>query len=513
MSQHVHGRARRIAALVPILLLVFATPAAARTTVIPPYKQTGRTLVYKVGQLEAGELRSARLRAPRRVVHLGLARVRAAIERTRLRVRMPRRWIRARHRARRLTRMSRWRRHRIGHQRWRQARRRARLAGRRPKLVVVTEKAAAQAEPSHTGPAPERTAPGPGTPGRAPAPYPNALGPIPEDAYYLSESGSDANPGSAELPWRTLDKAIESVRAGDTVVLRAGTYGARGTTTVMGSPGTSTAPVTWRGPPDEAMPTLLGHVKISAGHQRFSHLLFDGPTGTVKPLTSDNPDGEQVQISITGSSVDGIDISGCEIRNSGWHAGIFLSGARDARIVGNYIHDNGDFADPSQANQSHGIYWHSGSGLIANNLIEHNVARGIQLYQEPHDVTIAHNTIVRNGKTGIQFANDTRDSLAVGNVVALNGEYGIRASELAGSGNVARGNLLWGNPEGDLALLGKLATEDNVVQDGRFAPGYRLEPTSPGIDRGLPSYAGPVDYLGAPRPLGAAPDLGALESH
>jgi Right handed beta helix region len=256
-------------------------------------------------------------------------------------------------------------------------------------------------------------------------------------------------------------------------------------------------------------------VRILAGDQRFAGILFDGPTGPVQASTADNPDGEQVQVAVGGEDqpVDRVEISGCEIRDSGWHAGVYLEEADGVRLIGNYIHDNGDFADPSQANQSHGIYWHSGSGLIANNLIEHNVARGIQLYQQPHDVTIAHNTIVRNGKTGIQFANDTRDSLAVGNVVALNGEYGIRASDLAGSGNVARGNLLWGNPSGDLALLGKLAAEDNVVQDGRFAPGYRLQATSPGIDRGLPSYAGPIDYLGVPRPLGAAPDIGALESY
>jgi Right handed beta helix region/Protein of unknown function (DUF1565) len=498
LSQHAHGRGRLLAALLPILLLVFAAPAEARLKVIPPKKQTGRTLVYKVGQLKPQTVRSARLKAGSRVRKLRTRRVRAAASRGRLRVRMSRRWMQARRRARRLARMTRARRARMGRRRWRQARKQAMQAGQRPRLIVGVG------------------APQPGAPKKpdrklsALGPLAD-LGPIPAGALYVAPNGSDAGPGTAEQPWRTLDRALEAVGPGDTVVLRAGTYGARGTTHVMDAAGAAGAPITWRGHPADPMPAILGHFKVTGSHQRFGHLLFDGPTGGVKPLTPDNPDGEQVQVAVSGA--DGVQILGCEIRDSGWHAGVYLDGAADAVIAGNHIHDNGDFGDPSQSNQSHGIYWHSGSGVIANNLIEHNVARGVQLYQEPHGVTIAYNTIVRNGKSGIQFAEDTRDSLAVNNVVAFNGEFGIRGADLAGPGNAAVRNLVWGNPKGNLAMLGTLRAEDNMTAEVRFEAGYRLSAASPAVDEGSPFLAPPKDYAGSPRTRGRAPDLGAFESH
>ncbi|TCS31451.1 chondroitinase B-like protein, partial [Paucimonas lemoignei] len=42
--------------------------------------------------------------------------------------------------------------------------------------------------------------------------------------YYLSPNGNDSNSGSASAPWRTIQKAANTVNAGDTVVLMDGTY-------------------------------------------------------------------------------------------------------------------------------------------------------------------------------------------------------------------------------------------------------------------------------------------------
>ncbi len=42
--------------------------------------------------------------------------------------------------------------------------------------------------------------------------------------YYVSPQGSDANPGSAGSPFRTIAKAVSLVKAGDTVLVTAGTY-------------------------------------------------------------------------------------------------------------------------------------------------------------------------------------------------------------------------------------------------------------------------------------------------
>src|SRR5215218_1165935 len=42
--------------------------------------------------------------------------------------------------------------------------------------------------------------------------------------YYVSPSGSDANPGTLARPWRTLAKAAATIPAGADVAIRGGTY-------------------------------------------------------------------------------------------------------------------------------------------------------------------------------------------------------------------------------------------------------------------------------------------------
>ncbi len=42
--------------------------------------------------------------------------------------------------------------------------------------------------------------------------------------YYVAENGDDDNPGTETRPWRSVDKAAETMEAGDTVYVKAGTY-------------------------------------------------------------------------------------------------------------------------------------------------------------------------------------------------------------------------------------------------------------------------------------------------
>ena len=45
-----------------------------------------------------------------------------------------------------------------------------------------------------------------------------------QSPYYVSPDGDDDNPGTEARPWRTIQKATETLVAGDTVYIRAGTY-------------------------------------------------------------------------------------------------------------------------------------------------------------------------------------------------------------------------------------------------------------------------------------------------
>lgn len=42
--------------------------------------------------------------------------------------------------------------------------------------------------------------------------------------YYVAPTGNDSNPGTETSPWRTIQKAADTLVAGDTVYVRAGTY-------------------------------------------------------------------------------------------------------------------------------------------------------------------------------------------------------------------------------------------------------------------------------------------------
>jgi hypothetical protein len=42
--------------------------------------------------------------------------------------------------------------------------------------------------------------------------------------YYVSTGGNDSNPGTSSSPWKTIQKAANTVAAGDTVIVGAGTY-------------------------------------------------------------------------------------------------------------------------------------------------------------------------------------------------------------------------------------------------------------------------------------------------
>jgi hypothetical protein len=76
-------------------------------------------------------------------------------------------------------------------------------------------------EPTPTPtPVPEPTPTPTPVPEPTPTPVPEPTGPT----YYLSPTGNDVSAGTQAAPWRTIQKAANTVSAGDTVVLLDGTY-------------------------------------------------------------------------------------------------------------------------------------------------------------------------------------------------------------------------------------------------------------------------------------------------
>ena len=122
-----------------------------------------------------------------------------------------------------------------------------------PKAAGAPAPAAAPAPAPTVAPAPAPKAAGAPAPKAAPAPAPKAAPapaptPTPTIGVFVSLSGSDTTgSGTIARPYRTLDKAAAAARPGDTVYVRAGSYGK---TTITRS-GTSTARITFKPYPGE----------------------------------------------------------------------------------------------------------------------------------------------------------------------------------------------------------------------------------------------------------------------
>ena len=411
------------------MALVGTETAAAGSKSFRASELNRGALVFKLNRVDAARIRAARLRAGQTRRRLAVGRVRAAARRGALRVRAPRAVRR-----------------RLERTRGGRARRlMARRAASQARLVVSTA---------------VEDAPG-GSVALSPELVWSPQGcAVPSGAHYVAPNGLDSNPGTREQPWRTLARAESAARPGDTVVIRPGTYGARGTVTALDRNGTATAPISFVAQPGEPAPTILGQVRVEGNHRRLCGLLFEGPTGPVPNGTASSKGGEDVQVWIMG---DDVELSRSEVRGNRWHAGVYLYRALNARIVGNYVHDNGQFGKPAMANLDHGIYFESGSGLIADNLIEHNVAHGVQLYPEPSNVTVRNNTITGHGRAAIIFGERASANEVVDNVITGNHE-GIRTWELTGTGNVVRSNRIWGNANGNFVDVGPLSLGGNWVR-------------------------------------------------
>jgi hypothetical protein len=106
---------------------------------------------------------------------------------------------------------------------------------------------------------------------------------IPQTIYYVDgELGSDWNPGSEDQPWRTIQKAVERLTAGELVYIRGGEY-----VTVRGgwyfrNSGTQSKPITLSNYPGEQV-----HIKIMREPKGYTAFVCwyspgDGSTRTPK---------------------------------------------------------------------------------------------------------------------------------------------------------------------------------------------------------------------------------------
>ena len=342
---------------------------------------------------------------------------------------------------------------------------------------------------------------------------------------YVATTGSDSNPGTKARPFKTINKAASVAKASTTVHVAPGTYNGNITTKLSG---TSTAKIRF------VSDTKWGAKIIGSGKEVM--WLNNGSHVEINGFDISGPGRLGIQnmgsnTLVTNNRVHHITVSGGCTGSGG--AGIvnasYTSSAGD--IIGNVVHDIGK---PGGCNGVQGIYSSNKGSKILNNIVYRASAYGIHLWHAATDSTIANNTVFANGSSGMGGGIVTgvgdkpgniqlKNTKVINNIVYKNPRQGISqycysGQSCIGSGNVTANNLVYGN--GSAISLRVGSATGTINADPKFVSynptgtgDYRLQSSSPAVNKGIKANAPTVDIAGALRPKGGAWDIGAYESY
>ncbi len=255
--------------------------------------------------------------------------------------------------------------------------------------------------------------------------------PLGADTYVVDRNhpaASDANPGTASLPWLTIQHAADTLVAGDTVWVRAGTYPEQVTVTSAGAPGQEIVFAAWPGDTvtvDGSGLTLNewdGLFQVVGGsYIRVSgfHVTGTGPWGTNTGIQVDPGDHVVIEgnhtsytassgilvfnatdIVIAGNEVEQAMTMGVDSRNEC----ITVGRTAGFEVKNNHVHSNPN-------GRGEGICLKDGStaGSAHHNHVHDVPSVGIYVdaWTEPtHDIEVAANVVHDVDGSGIQVASE-----------------------------------------------------------------------------------------------------------
>jgi hypothetical protein len=263
--------------------------------------------------------------------------------------------------------------------------------------------------------------------------------------FYVSTSGNDANAGTMERPWRTLRKGLTSLRSGQTLVVRGGTYaeilGAG--TPIQIAQGTATSRILVRAYQGER-PVLRGLLWL----QRPSYWTIEGLDVTWQ----DGQDSRSHMVRLMNGV--GWEFRKARVWGARSYAGILVASTisqepSNWRISGCTVHDT--YASNS-TNQDHLIYVNTGlsggPGVIEGNILFNALnGCGIKLggansSQGTARVTVSYNTIHNARQSVLVSWLSTQNTISRNIFSAVGTNYGyVRGFQLEGVGNAAQDNL------------------------------------------------------------------------
>jgi parallel beta-helix repeat protein len=259
--------------------------------------------------------------------------------------------------------------------------------------------------------------------------------------YYVAKTGSHnytcAQAQSDSTPRLTINSGITCLSAGDTLVIKSGTYVEGINDTIPA--GTSTATRTTIRAKTGDTVTIRPAIGIGLSSLQAVYL--------TKPYTAIDGvviDGSNVALpyrlagSATGNLLQNSEIK--SVQKAGGGNCITIQGnVINSSVINNKIHDCGDPADFLE----HGIYLRNTGHLVERNEVYNITGFGIHLYNSGTPVsnnTVRYNHVHDNGGTGILIGSGS-NNIAHHNIVTNNGKDGVAT----GYGNAADNNQVYNN--------------------------------------------------------------------
>lgn len=337
--------------------------------------------------------------------------------------------------------------------------------------------------------------------------------------FYVSTNGSDANPGTAAQPFRTITHAYSLAGPGTTILVAPGTYTdyTSGWGLHLYGTGTASSPIVLES-------EVRGGAIIDGqfASDRNTCIFLDGSYNVIEGFGI--TEAPNTGIWVAGNSNEILDN---EIYNNGTKGttdpegqGIYSDEGTSGNVYGgNYIHDNGY----AGSNLDHGLYLCGNNEVVINNVVIRQPCAGLQIagYTTVSNLKVYNNVFAWNGKDGIIVWKAMNGVDIKNNIIYQNGRDGVEFWAATGSGVAIDHNLINGN-----VSQGYIFTEDgstcsctlgtNIFSDPLLANeassnfDAHLGAGSPAIGAGLNLY--PVftnDMAGTARPASEVWDLGA----
>ncbi|HJZ59828.1 MAG TPA: right-handed parallel beta-helix repeat-containing protein, partial [Gemmataceae bacterium] len=293
--------------------------------------------------------------------------------------------------------------------------------------------------------------------------------------YYVGQAiGNDNNtedqaqaPGS---PWQTIKKAVSVAKAGDSIIVLAGTY----TESVESKFDASAAkPITIKAaqPGQVVVDPPAGGAGFFVSH---NYHVIDGFV-----VTGSSVNGIQVSPPTGTTTISGVVVTNNQVSGNGT-VGIKFTGVLNGVVSHNVVHDN----------VKSGIFYSGGGGSIFNNLVYSN-ALGSSSANDYAIVmsdctacpntghTVANNTVAYNNVGGIRLGTNSTPSVSVTaqNNIVIGNPIGIKEPGNCCTGQVVDYNDVFGNTTANYQLSTSVVGAHSLSQ----APGF-VNPDPANID-------------------------------